>query len=446
MPPRAGYIAEQNESGTWNILDVPVFAVVSMETSGGETFEFDSAWMADALDWHQFKVREDDYLEPLNVHHDSDKRGKVHAGRFLPTRIGSFEFDGRQQETMFADLLRIPDDVYQGVKSGVISYVSAECNNVHNRRFSALAFMPDTSPQHKFPPVTIREERVANRTNGRALAIAASETGGDVLSLAANEGGLRRITTMKTLTGKTIDRISGEYVFTFSDGSSSRGRDPLAFEFEEAPAPEKKDDESAEAEEGGGGIDAAACISAIEDGTISVADFEAISAAMAARAGASAEPAAGEPAPGDNPVEPAEMQELRGQLAESKAINIATQGRVDSIEAKAARTTALAAAREAITPTGIVVQDAEFAEAYDEMGGASGLTRFVDTLKKHGARGAPATSEEVVRMDGLPSDFEFSENPGTAASQLEAYRQYDKTSAFTKRKYTREQYVQNMAR
>ncbi len=476
-----GYTAEQNEDGTWRILDVPFFSVTSMTTSEGDDFEFDEEWLKDAVEWHEWKHRIDDgYMEPLNVHHTSDPRGKYHAGRFLPNRVGKFKFDGESQATAFCDLRQIPGHTYARIKSGELTYLSAESNNVRNRRFSALALMPDTSPHHKYPPIRIDEERPyepeVRQTNVALAPVELADAGALPLRLVASSENPLRRQAMPTLVAKRQDRRTGQTVFEFSDGRELRHGDAdrwaLGAQFDDdsdddkdKPPVEAKDDDGdddkpdVEAKDDsddapdiggsddddddddeGGGLSVDQIATMLKGAKFSLDDLGALRALVEEMTAA----LAGQQAPVAEQntvqtVEPgAQMNEHKRKAIEAKAENDALRQRVDAIEAKDTKREAIADAGAKLRDAGHVFQDGELDAMFDE-NGAEGLKVYTDTRCKF--EPAPVTPMNAdaglssTEMAGLPGDFEFSENPETAAKQLAAHESYGK-SAYAKRNHT----------
>ncbi len=409
-----GYIAEQNENGTWNILDVPIFAADTLVSEQGDEVPFDVEWMEEAVAWHQFKFREDSFLQPTNVHHDSDERGKMHAGRFLPKVVREFRFDGQDQQTLFADLLRIEDHVYQDIKRGVLEYLSVECNDVRYPRFSALALMPDTTPHFKFPPLSIAEERhVSDVTNPQSAAIAACEAGGVGLRLSASSAKpLRRFEMAEDKKPDEIEAMDDDAKKTeaMDDGASSGESEADKF-FGKKRTLDEWNAILARVQEIVSG-DAGGDVEANEDEE----DDE-------------------------NPSEPISMSEDRREAVMATAKNRALEQRIEAMEARDKRRDSIAAAEARLT--GYVVQDGELEGVYDKKGGAEALGLYVDTILAN--RPKPTTSPSEFSesdMTGLPAGFEFSSDPAQAGDQLKAYRQWDKLPASYRARVSRERHVE----
>lgn len=149
------YAATQNPDGSWNVLDVPVFA--AHERHGKKV---DKAWLEGAVRRAQ-ELRASNYVAPLHVGHHPD--GDVErAGFFLPKRVESRAFAGGQPlPVVVADLLAVPADVYAEIKAGRLPYVSVEVADLNKPEISSLALLQDEAPFFKFPLLTIGQERSA---------------------------------------------------------------------------------------------------------------------------------------------------------------------------------------------------------------------------------------------------------------------------------------------
>ena len=439
--PHDGYIAEQNPDGTWDILDVPIFSETTLSTLEGDGFHFSEEWMQAAVDWHQWKYSADGYREPLNERHDSDKRGKIPAGKILPTHVAPFHFEDRDQPTTFAHLQQIPEWVYARIKSGEIEYLSVECNDVRFPRFAACALMADTSPHHKYPPIRIREERVRGRTFKPEGALGAATSADAPLALvASSENPLRRVATMKKATSR--DKIpndpQGRYIFRFADGTLEFSDKADAFEFEDGADKGDETNNGAEAMDGG-----------MPDLSTLTVDQLADLLKLVEEAMEKLKPGGGEETPpkeaemGKQPAEPVAMSEA----ATKKAIEAMEQaGRAEAtaneLRERLDKTACFEEARNSLT--GYTFQDEELDKAY-EFAGAKGVEFFVTERKKHGRRvpidAAAATPENTPAAD-IPGDYEFSSDAATFREQMKASRMYDDPRAASIRsKFTRKQFI-----
>lgn len=439
MAAHEGYVAEKNPDGTWDILDVPIFSETTLKTLEGDGFHFSEEWMQAAVDWHQWKFNADGYREPLNERHDSDRRGKMPAGKILPTHVGTFHFEERDQPTTFAHLQQIPEWVYERIKSGEIEYLSVECNDVRFPRFAACALMADTSPHHKYPPIRIREERVRGRTFKPEGALGAPPSTNAPLALvASSENPLRRVATMKKATSrsKVKDGTKDRFLFRFADGTLEFADKPDAYEFED-DADKGEDKNNAEASEG-----------AIPDISSLTVDQLAALLKLVEEAMAKLKPGGGEgegegAGSSAQPAEPVAMSEA----ATKKAIEAMEQaGRAEAtaneLRERLDKASCFEEARSDLT--GYTFQDEELEKAY-EFAGAKGVEFFVAERKKHGRRvpidTAAATPENTPAAD-IPGDYEFSSDAATFREQMKASRMYDDPRAASIRsKFTRKQFI-----
>lgn len=149
------YAATQNPDGSWNVLDVPVFA--AHERHGKKV---DQAWLEGAVR-RAAELHASNYVAPLHVGHHPD--GDVQrAGYFLPKRVEQRAFaGGKPLPVVVADLLAVPADVFQEIKAGRLPYVSVEVADLNKPEISSLALLEDEAPFFKFPLLTIGQESSA---------------------------------------------------------------------------------------------------------------------------------------------------------------------------------------------------------------------------------------------------------------------------------------------
>lgn len=440
-----GYRATQNEDGTWTVHDVPIFAD-SVFDIDGEDFSLDREWQEGAVRRAQERAAFG-YFSPLHINHTSDPRGKVAAGLFLPKRVALYAFSDGEKWTTFADYLRVPDGVFQMMLRGELPYVSIEGKDVRKREISACALMPDTVPHHKFPLFTIGEA-VPHGTLAR-FSVAASEAGSAraFASAGAEFAALSRF-PMRKLTRKDYDAKAREFIFSFSDGSTERGKNGGAYEFEDVGEEKPKGDE------GKPGMGVKELAAALKGMTLTLAEIgelrAVIDAAAKALEGAAGGDAKKEPEkPSQNPPEAkmaegdrAAIEAAQRSAMEAKAEAAETRNKLAAIEAEQAKAKAIGDAAAALK--GHLVQSGELEAIFAE-GGAKGLSIYVAARQKHG-RKAPvagaAVAPEAVEFADLPKDFEFSADPDLREKQIKFSRAYDQASARTRGQMTRKRFIE----
>jgi len=240
--PGGKYRARQNSDGTWDILDMPVFSIVP-EGKKSAPKDIGEIELREAVTEHQRKYREDGFLARTILLHNYGSRPATPAGFFLPRDVRPFRMAGELKPVIFADILNCPDDVFQQIDGKVFPYCSVEVRSYEPLVFGALALLDTEPPFFEFPIITIGDKQ------------------------------------MSAVTGIAIE-----------NDSMALAR----FQFAEAPMPdkdmeEKKKDDTEDAQMADEGMDVKAIVKAIESGEISVADMEAIVAAISAREGAGEE-------------------------------------------------------------------------------------------------------------------------------------------------------------
>ena len=185
--PGGEYESIQNSDGSWNILDVPIFAEHDVRTGDGQ-IHIGRKWMLQALEVAQIREREDRYLPPLHIHHHGTGRDTQLAGFFRLKEVRRSTYQGRPIWTTFADLVAVPEKVYEEIKRGRLPYRSVEIHRVSLPSIDSLAIMPDSVPFFRLPMLTVGEENPVGSAKklqavaAPALAYRASGTGYALLS------------------------------------------------------------------------------------------------------------------------------------------------------------------------------------------------------------------------------------------------------------------------
>lgn len=159
--PGGDYVAKQNEDGTWNIFDVPIFAEHTVPRTK-ERKKITAEWLQAAVDRAQKRLREDRYLAPLHVHHHGltmfgTSRAPERAGFVLPKAVRKMKYEGREVNVLFADLLRIPGNVYERIRNGELPYRSVEIADINEPEISSLALLENEVPFFRFPLLTVKQ-------------------------------------------------------------------------------------------------------------------------------------------------------------------------------------------------------------------------------------------------------------------------------------------------
>ena len=155
--PGGRYTAQQNADGTWNVLNVPIFAEHVVDV-GDEKFKINKAWMVAAMRKAQRRFNQDQYLPPLHInHHDTGRETKL-AGFYKIRSVSKQRYEGKPLWVMAADLVNVPDAVYQEIRAGLLPYRSVEIHDIDKPEVDSLALMPDEVPFFRLAMLTIGKE------------------------------------------------------------------------------------------------------------------------------------------------------------------------------------------------------------------------------------------------------------------------------------------------
>tara|TARA_R110002072_G_scaffold35076_2_gene104165 strand:- start:18924 stop:20153 length:1230 start_codon:yes stop_codon:yes gene_type:complete len=150
------YRSEKAPDGTWTIYDVPVFSSHSRTLASGKTWECDAKWLGNAL--AHAKVRHaEGYMHPAHVRHHGEGSEVVAAGHVRFQRLGALRIGGRETPTLFADLVGVPEGIYQEIRAGKLSYRSAEILDVSSGEIDSLAFLDHEVPFFRYPLLRVAE-------------------------------------------------------------------------------------------------------------------------------------------------------------------------------------------------------------------------------------------------------------------------------------------------
>jgi hypothetical protein len=277
-----GYQATRDDQGILTIHRVPIFVACSR----GEN-DFDDAWITKAVQ-KAFQAASEGYHPPLHIrHHDAQSDVRA-AGYFRVLGTDSIQFKGKLRTAIFADLV-ITDPTVQGeVLSRRLPYRSVEIFDVDNPAIDSLALLDHEAPYLELPMLMVSDVQDAGATMAQSVALTRVPSpwnGSGASREAAMVACFRRGHSAHVLFQHPNDMAptpNPKQVQMACD------EEKMADTYEEEKMmDEPKDDEQMQ----DGMMDVAAIVAAIEDGTISVADMDAIVAAVMARKAASEEPA-----------------------------------------------------------------------------------------------------------------------------------------------------------
>lgn len=313
------YRATRNNAGHLVIHAVPIF----VECSRGET-TFGADWIAAAVAKAK-QAEVEGYMPPLHVrHHEDTPVGDPArpAGFFRITHAGPMTFKGKPRLAVFADLIVTDPFVGEEVLQMRLPYRSVEIFDVADPSIGSLALLDHEAPYLQLPMLMVGE------VDGTETPVASA-----------------------TFRNPWLARSTGEaapVVASFRDGRRARffiedDENMTKTKFEAYPkADEKKDGEDMA---DGPAMDVGAICAAIKSGEISVADMDALLAAIAEQKGAGEAPAeapeVAAPVPGEAMKADTKLTEQFAALAgENKAL----KARLDERDAAETRRTDVAAA------------------------------------------------------------------------------------------------------
>lgn len=320
------YEATREDDGTLTVHRVPIF----VECQRGE-IHFDAQWIEKAVAKAKQAEREG-YLPPLHIRHheaSTEANNSVRAaGYFRVLGVEHITFKGSPRLAIMADLIVTDPQTQVEILQKRLPYRSVEIFNVEKPAIDGLALLDHEAPFLELPMLMV--SKVAGSTARGDMV--SGETFGDPWSMHASTD------------------AATPMVACFRRGREAH----LLFREDDAMDDDKKkDDDTKDGDKGEKmeALDVGSIVKAIKSGSISVADMDAIVAAIQEQESSSkseAEPKADDtPAPAATPggesmkKQPTPMSESMAALAGE---NEALKARVQAIEAADLRKTEVAAA------------------------------------------------------------------------------------------------------
>lgn len=313
--------------GHLTVHRVPIF----VECKRGDT-DYDATWIAEAV--RKAKLAElEGYFPPLHIRHHGDGETVQPAGFFKVIGAGPITFKGTTRTAIYADLVVTVPGVEEDLLKARLPYRSVEIFNVDDPAINSLALLDHEPPYLELPMLMVAEadpcepgaspivsSSVANATFANPWQSEAY-VGGDPVVACFRRGQSAHI-LIQDENPMAAKQTNTRAFFSDDDYDGDDKK-------EEA----KKDDENGEQMDGDaeGGVDIGEVVKAITDGSISVADMEAIKAAIIeqqGQVGAEAEEAE-EPQAAPAPSPGGAMKRAPAQFA-------AMQGKIDAQGAKIA--------------------------------------------------------------------------------------------------------------
>lgn len=423
--PLPGYTATRAEDGTLTIRDVPIFCECSR-------FEhvFDVDWITKAVASAK-RAEAEGYLPPLHVrHHGGDGIVERHvrpAGFFRITRAAPITFKGGRRVAVFADLVVTDPGVGMDILAKRLPYRSVEILDVEKPALDSLALLDHEAPYLELPMLMVGQvDESAATAAGRAPLVASATFSNPWLA------------QQRTIDGAVVACFArGRSAHLIYDDDETEGSTMTTkFAKDEAGKDDKaKDGEKMAdgAEGGGGGVDVKGVVKAIESGSISIADMDAILAAIQSQRGAAEEQPEAEmaPAPAAAPGAESMSKQTTEQLARLAGENAALKARIDAREAAEKRRDDVAVAMQRLAgrPLGSNVEQ-ELHDFHAKFGPAA-FGSYVDSMAKtFGA--APAS--------GSAAAAHFAAQSGDAGGSkvVETYQQHGADAVSKAAQFSRE--------
>jgi len=150
------YEAEANSDGTFNVYGVEIFAEVKPGTRKGIKDGLSADWVRAATNRAIRRQTEDSYFAPVHVEHNGDSTKPVYAGLLRLTGTRSAPYESEMLETVFADILNIPADVFGRIATNSLPYRSVEIQSIDPPEFRSLALLDTDVPHFRFPTLSVR--------------------------------------------------------------------------------------------------------------------------------------------------------------------------------------------------------------------------------------------------------------------------------------------------
>lgn len=281
------YQTERNSQDHLVIRGVPIFMDCQRDD-----MVFDRSWVKTAVAQAR-QAAEDNYFPPLHVHHHGTRDEVQPAGFFEITHAEDITFRGKERLAIMADLTITSEMVEWDVLQSRLPYRSVEILSAARPNIDSLALLNHSAPYLELPILDPKDPGPKDQSQAQfALATISQhytpepskETDGVVACFQRGPGAAllfdnreREDNTMAAKK-KTDDKPAAELT-----------KKPVAMEADDGEKGDgkKEDGEKMEGEESA--VDVGAICKAIEAGSISVADMDAIVAAIGAQKGAGEE-------------------------------------------------------------------------------------------------------------------------------------------------------------
>lgn len=378
---------------------VPIFA----ECSRGE-FTADGEWIRAAVDSAKQKER-DGYLPPLHTRHHEPETAVTDAvraaGVFRILEANHLTLQGKRVAAIFADLIVTDPFLASEIERMRYPYRSVEIFDTEGKpEINGLALLDHEAPYLELPMLFAGDVE-DRRTNPGGVAPATS------FSLDYSRNGKDSVLgfARRGKNAVLLFRFSDDEAMSKTDTEKAKLAAEAAARANLADKGEKddKDDKSEDMEGEGKGLDVAAVVKAIESGEISVADMDAILAAIQAQGAAAPEADKEEAAPA--PAPGAEIMKGKPALnfARLEGENQALKARLDARDASDKRAADVKVAMKRLEgrPLGADLET-RLLNFHEKCGGnAEVFKEYVETMART-VGDLPDTGDVGARFSGQP--------------------------------------------
>lgn len=412
------YQTERNSQGHLVVRGVPIF----MDCQRDELV-FDRGWIEKAVSQAR-QAADDNYFPPLHVRHHGFGEDVRPAGFFEITHSEEITFRGKTRLAIFADLTVTASDVEWEVLESRLPYRSVEIMRADRPNIDSLALLDHEAPYLELPMLMVTDPGPRDEI-GQPQAVFANATiaqrygpepakEGDGLVVCFRRGESavilfdQREETQMAAKKKTPATPAAK-------PETKTPAEPVLFADDGGDKP--KDDDGADMAEGESkGMDVKAVCKAIESGEISVADMDAIMAAIAAQKGEAEGELEDPTAIVEAPIPGAAMSKNE----EEQSVRFARlQAQHDALEAKVQAREAADKLREDVA---VAMQRLE-----GKPMGANLKQRLEAYHAEHGPAAFSAYADELANLfadyDGAPAVSGSAQAPVNASAAVDKYSQ-----------------------
>lgn len=148
------YTAVDNGDGTYDILDVVVFAEVPAGEKRNKE-HIGREWQQKAILRNHAREQEG-HLPPVHLYHSDEEAVKpAHAGKLRLKNLKRITYEGKPIWATTGDILGMPGEVFSLVKKGFVPYRSVEIHNWNETEIDSLSLMPTDVPYFRIEMMTI---------------------------------------------------------------------------------------------------------------------------------------------------------------------------------------------------------------------------------------------------------------------------------------------------